>query len=223
MCDPVTIGLSLAAGAATSGSLMQRSRAASDANRANKARSEAALEELDRQREFRETSQNILGETRENVSHETFGDSVDQAIKRRIDAADQTRQPIADAPVALRENTPLVVKDAISTAQSGARSDSDERVKALAGLFGRSDALFNQNIDQGRSGADIQRTSLLANRSAALNPYEQEIAARNAQKGPSLLADLLGLGGNVGLMAALSGGGGGAAPPTPRLKPRGSL
>lgn len=224
MCDPVTIGLGAAS---LGGGLWQRARANSDINRANKARSEQAQAELQRQREYRENSQQLLDNTRENVSRETHSDSVADAIAKRLATAATTAAKPEDAAVALRAGAPKVVQDSVSAARQGARDDSQTRTAALASLFGNADALQGQNIAQSRSGAGINLISNLARRSAALNPYERDVAALNAQKGPSLWADLLGGVGQLGLMAQLSGNNPFAsnAPktaPTPRIKPRGT-
>lgn len=228
MCDPVSIIAGVSAAASLGGGLAQTARARSDVNRANKARSEQAQQELARQKDFRQNSQQVLADTRENVSRETYSESVADAIAKRMETAQSTATAPENSAVALRAGAPKIVRDTVASAQQGARDDSAQRTASLASLFGASDALTGQNLAQARSGSDIGLISTLARRSAALNPYEQNIAAQNAQKGPSSLADLVSGAGNIGLMLALSGNnpfGGSNAPktaPTPRLKPRGT-
>lgn len=226
MCDPVTALVAAGTAASVGGGVWQSSRAASDINRANQARSEAAQAELARQKGYRQESQALLDQTRQNVSRETYSQTVADAIAKRMAGAQNVASSPADTAVALRANAPQIVTQAHSTGQQGARDDSAARTAALAALFGNSDALAGQNLAQGRSGADIRLLSTLAGRSAGLNNYEQQIAAQNAQKGPSVGADILGGLGQMAMMIGLSGNNPFAssnAPtagvPTPRVKP----
>ncbi len=225
MCEPISTSTAIALASAalsTGAGVYQSVRAGKDAQRAAEAQSQAALQELSRQRGYRDEAQSVL--TRSLAGAEpgareaAFNDAVAERQKVSAIAA-----PVAGQYAPAAPNAPSIVRSAFESAGAKAQQESDARTAALARTLAYGDVNQNAAINLGRSGQSLDQISGIARVSNSLNDLERNVAAQNAQKGPSLIADAARGVGDLGLYLALSGqiAKPKAVPATPSLKPRG--
>lgn len=162
------------------------------------------MQELDRQRGYQNEAQaaltKALGGQDSGARTAAFNDAV---ADRNATAASVAPAPAGFSPVS--PNAPIVVKNAADEGLRGASNDSAARAAALARVFAYGDVNQTTDISANRSGQKIGDLTNIAGVSNSLNRLEQDVNARNAQKGPSILANGLNSIADMGLFLALSG------------------
>lgn len=209
MCDPVSIGLSLAGAAASAaGQVISSNEANANARRMANARNNAALAEVERQKRFQEQAAPVQEQMVSALSADTqkqnLADSQstrEATAQKAVSSSDYSPSPGASSMVGteLSRQMAKAVRNAKNTGAAQGRFAAYGDAGQTAGLaFDAGNSRLNavNNASQG---------------SARLLPVEQAAAANNAYKAPSgwggglsLLGSGLGMASGMG---AVGGGG----------------
>ena len=204
MCEPISATTAALAAASIGSGVYQNVRGRSDARRAAEAQSEQARAELQRQNSYRQDAQSAL--TQALSQTETPRQEAD--FSERVAARQAIAAPLAPTPetfTASRSAAPAIVTENVNASLSGAADDTAQRTAALARLLAYGDQALGNQIALSRSGQQVGQIAGLANASNRVNALEQDAAGRNAQKGPSLAADLIGGAADLALLLTAGG------------------
>lgn len=217
MCDPITAG-ALALSAA--GGFVQSRRANASAKAQANARDEQLRAELTRQKGFQDENNAKLQERLNDFTPEEQTKRRAEEVSERVVSGEAAIAGAPKADIPISGTAPKVVADTIARGQERGTSDARSFAGNNARLAAFGDLLLRNNIGVQRTAQDIGLTNSLARASSGLSGYEQAEASANAAKGPSMLGDLLSLGGAGLGIAGQAGIFDPKAVPVPKPNPR---
>lgn len=206
MCDPLSASLAMTA----AGTYAQYE----GQKKANEAMGKAGLDELNRQKGFREKSNTLFDESLGRNSVENTNKSMDEQYNRYKNAAEGniTAAASTGAGIASKGSTPQIVSDEGAARSFTARSSATQNARnaAMANAFGNS--MIGTNLMNAHS---LQDQAMLANfmkGSASVLPYETSAASHAGD-------DLKGIGTGLNTAASLLGMYGAMQPATAAAAP----
>jgi hypothetical protein len=192
MCDPLSASLAMTA----AGTYAQYE----GQKKANDAMGKAGLEELNRQKGFREQSTTAFNESLGKNSAQSTNKSMDEQYNRYKNAAESNigASAATGAGIASKGATPQIVSDEGAARSFTARNSATQNARnaAMANAFGNS--MIGTNFENARS---LQDQAMLANfmkGSASVLPYETQAASHAGD-------DLKGIGTGLNTAASVLG------------------
>jgi hypothetical protein len=211
MCTGIEIAL-LAGGAAASagGAMISRNEAQKNAAAVALARNQELRDSTARQRRYEDRSRTEgVQKALDRFSPEEQAKAQADETARRGEAITDAVTPSAgveDIPLATGEdNAPTVVKDQIGQKLRDVFNTATDRAKLSAKPLSYSDVLAGNNVALTNAGRVVDTGNSFARQEAAILPSQQDFAAYEAQKSPSIWGPLLTA---AGTAAAGAGGSG---------------
>lgn len=206
MCDPISIGVALAAAgtAAQYAGNQQAKRATNQRLDAESLRQKAKTEE---QQGLLDQSYNAAQKLKAPAETQAVTDKNKAAFIAALNSAPQTQGYLPGS-----DNAPKVVADNASKANSDQRAFSEQQANAMADLRSFGDQMLDTNIALGRSGQGIGQLARDKVRSADALNAELRAAAFKGQglRNFGSLAQMVGMAALTGGLAGGSGGAGAA-------------
>lgn len=183
MCDPVSIGLSLAGAAASAaGQVISSSEANANASRAAKARNNAALAEVARQERFQQQAAPIQNTLVEEMSADKQKQNLTEAQTSRAGSAGGAVSSSDYAPSA---GSTSMVGSEISRQMAKAVRDAKNTGAAQGRFAAYGDAGQKAGLAFDAGNSRLEAVNNASRGSARLLPIDQAAAENNAYKAPS--------------------------------------
>ena len=214
MCTGLEIAALASAGLGAAGTIHQGVTAQKSATAQADASNQVLNSFMDRNDKRAAEAEAVFADRMREARPDQQQDVQQQAVDQRQSAIGDALSKLDTFEVALPANAPRVVTDAIESESARAKGDSKARTDAGAQLAGFTDRLFQSGLATNRTARELGDIGAATESDASTLGYEQELAAFQAAKGPSVLGSALtGIGtiGAAGFGAAAGNAAGTAA------------